>query len=101
MKAGQIIWQQLGGSRFAAMTGARNALAGNDGISFRFMKSTSRSQKRPVNALRIRVNSRDLYDMEFMFVRGHQVETIEKKLDVGVENLVSVFERETGLYTSL
>lgn len=79
-----------GAGRLAAMIGANNfAIDKNRTLSFRFM-----SGKRGIKYVKIILNGKDLYDMEFFNSRG---KIVEEKNDVYANQLISVFESVTGL----
>lgn len=105
------IYQQLGGGRFAAMTGAKNFVALENGIRFRIGRNKSRA-----NMVEIKLNGLDLYDIKFIkytpysFKIGkdgsfketqEKVQTVEEFNNYYDDMLQSLFTRVTGLYTSL
>ncbi len=106
-QVGRIILKQLGGAgKVGAMIGAKQFMTfgskaeskhgrGMGGLTFRFP-----NRKGP-NMVRIVLNGRDLYDVEFMRVRGMNAKTTKKVTDVYATHLRKVFEKETGLYLSL
>jgi hypothetical protein len=96
MTIAEIIAQQLGGRRFAMMTGAvfLQQDAGNT-LVVRFKGSNK------TNILEIKYNSKDLYDMTFRKLRGTKLKTIETHNDVYSDQLQQIFEATTGLYTKL
>ena len=61
MTIANIIYQQLGGGRFAAMTGAKNFVALENGIKFNIGRNASKA-----NTVKITLNGLDLYDVEFI-----------------------------------
>ena len=96
MSVASTIYGQLGGRRFAVMTGAKNFVSSENALTFRFPKAKNKS-----NAMRITLNDLDLYDIEFLWVYNLKVTSREKLSNVYAEDLVSVFEDKTGFYTSL
>lgn len=58
------IINQLGGNKFKAMTGSNTFMAHQDGVSFRVPKTGK------INHLKITLNPKDLYDMEFGRIYG-------------------------------
>jgi hypothetical protein len=56
----KTILQQLGGNRFIAMTGARNLVADSNSLTMSIMRNKAKTKY-----LTIRLNSLDLYDMQF------------------------------------
>lgn len=89
------ILQQLGGIRkLQAMTGAHTFIAHPSGVSFKI--------KNPkVNYIKIILNSKDLYDLEFGRIKGDKY-TVVNKLDGYYDTMLKdAFEKETGMYLSL
>lgn len=101
MNTAQTILQQLGGRRFQAMTGAKNFIAHSDGsLSFR-LPSTPHYVKDGINAVKISLNAADLYDLEFLRVRGTKLTTKHIISDIYAEELQGAFTFATGLDTHL
>ena len=92
------IMEQFGGRRFMAMTGAKNFVAHEDGVSF---KLPSGGATKGINYVRVKLNAMDTYDMEFSRVRGLKVTQIATESGVYNDQLQAVFTRVTGLQTSL
>lgn len=96
-----IILQQLGGSRFIAMTGATNLLDLGNGIQMKI----GRGALDGITHVRVVLNARDLYDISFeRCAKKAGVMTVTAKGecgDVGVENLGELFTRQTGFLLSL
>lgn len=90
----QNILNQLGGKRFIVMTGTNNFVGGENYLTFHL-------PSRKINYIKITLNSNDLYDVEFIKIHGANIRTVSKFEDVFCDNLVEIFESETGLYTSL
>lgn len=105
------IYQQLGGGRFTAMTGAKNFLALENGLRFRIGRNRSKA-----NMVEIKLNGLDLYDITFYkhtpysFKIGRDgsfketqesLKTIAEYNDYYGDMLQDVFTRVTGMYTSL
>lgn len=107
---GLTIYNQLGGSRFAAMTGYKNGLSIPNGLLFLL---PSRFAKDGINKVRITLNGRDLYDMEFIKVgpqpsfkglmagKEQKITVVATRSDVFCDQLQSVFTSITGLDTHL
>lgn len=100
----QIALNQLtnsnnGGNRLVAMIGAKNFVRdeANYTIGFKFAAKA----KNKANYCRIKLNASDLYDVEFISIRGVNVKTVSTHNDLYADMLKSVFETETGLYLSL
>lgn len=94
------ILQQLGGNKFTTMTGANNYLSHSKegALSFRI---SSKITSNKCNYVKITLNGNDLYDVYFGKIHKYTLKDISAFDDIGVENLVALFERETGLYTKL
>lgn len=90
----QIILNQLGGRRFMAMTGAACFADGNS-LVVKFKGSLK------ANFMKVTLNENDLYDVEINLVRGSNVKQVEKVEDVYNDMLVEIFEKTTGLYTTI
>jgi hypothetical protein len=102
------ILQQLGGTgSLKAFTNAKNFTYSKDGTtSFQF------SLCKKSNAVKIRLNGNDLYDVEFVKAgsKSERIEgtnlkfrtstrkTVSEYEDICCDQLVNLFERETGLY---
>lgn len=100
----QIALNQLtnsnnGVNRLAVMIGASNFLLDerNYTVSFKFAAKA----KNKSNYCGIKLNGSDLYDVEFVSIRGVNVKTVSVHNDLYADMLKSVFEAETGLYLSL
>jgi hypothetical protein len=92
-----IIFEQLGGNRFAMMTGAKNFVSDSGSLMFSIPKNKS-----VYNRVRLTLSPHDTYDVEFLKVDRKGIITKSKEL-LGVfsNQLQSVFEQTTGLRTSL
>lgn len=97
MEIAKTILSQLGGNKFIVMTGAKNLVAHEDGLSFRIGRNKSQS-----NYIKITLTSMDLYNMEFWRIDAR---TGFKKLHsydgIYFDMLQDLFTEYTGLYTSL
>ena len=96
MKVAETILNQLGGRRFVMMTGSKQFIAGKDSLSFKLSRNSSGA-----NYLRITLTPMDVYNMEFISIRGNSMKTKHEFNDVYCDILTSIFEKTTGLYTSL
>ena len=97
MSVAEIILQQMGGSRrLSLMVGATNFLSHEKekAVSFRF-KGNSK-----INYLKVTLNGRDTYDMEFGKVYGQKYTVVKKVEDVYNDSLKKIFEDTTKLYLS-
>ena len=96
MSVASTIYGQLGGNRFAVMTGAKNFVSSENALTFRIPKA-----KNGINAVRIILNEMDLYDIEFIRVWGTTVKPVSNVGGIYADQLRDVFTSYTGLYTSL
>lgn len=93
----ETIYQQLGGNRFAMMTGAKNFVAYPDLLEFSIPRNAS-------SANRVRVfyePGSDLYTLTFNRTSGLKSSEIARFDDVYADQLQPLFTQVTGLYTSL
>ena len=93
------ILAQLGGQKFIVMTGAKNFVSADVGdgqLSFRLPRA-----KDSINHVSITLNGKDLYDVKFGMIRGVNYKIKKEFNDVYNDMLVDIFEKTTGLYTSL
>lgn len=89
------IFQQLGGRRFLAMTGARNLV--DCGNSLMFHIPTTKK----INHVKIILTEDDLYTMRFWRIHKFDYQLIEEVNGVYCDQLREVFTEVTGLYTNL
>lgn len=94
LEVANTIYQQLGGGQFAVITGSRNFTGGSDHLSFRFPRNGG------VNHLKITLNGKDLYDLEFGLIHGNNFKVKNTFNDIYVDQLRDIFTDVTGLYTS-
>jgi hypothetical protein len=87
------IIDQLGGSKFIAMTGAFFMTSG-ESLIVKFKGSN-------VNSMTICINSNDTYSVRFDKIRGLNYKTIKEISEVFANQLQEVFTNITGLKTSL
>lgn len=97
MKIAQTILEQLGGTRFIAMTGAKNFVNIGDALQF----SIGRGTKNGANKVVVKLNSSDLYDVDFWKCRGAEMQLLNSECNVSADQLQAVFTEQTGLYTRL
>lgn len=95
------ILEQLGGTgRLHRMTGAKKFIAIDHGVQFKIGSNAKR-----INTVRITLNGRDLYDVEFGRVRkvkGVPTYTVVNEFkDAYNDMLVDLFESSTGMYLTL
>lgn len=98
--ADTILKQMGGGQKLKLMIGARNFAYGTENkmdlVSFHFPASNQ------INTVKILYNrGRDLYNMEFGYVRGGNYQIKKTFDDIYFDQLISVFEDTTKLYLHL
>ena len=97
MSVAKTILDQLGGNKFRMMTGAKNFVGYENGVSMKIGRNSSNS-----NYLKITLNSMDLYDMKFCkLTRKFEEKSVTEYSDVYNDMLTEVFEKHTGMYTKL
>jgi hypothetical protein len=103
MQVANTILAQLGGNKFLAMTGA-HSLVGSEcaatrdgGLHFTLPRGATNGATKVM----ITLNKNDTYDVRFFKVRKHMPVAISTHNDVQADNLRDLFERATGLRTSL
>jgi hypothetical protein len=100
MSVANEILRQLGGNRFIAMTGAKNLIGDKNSLAF----SIGGGAKSKINFVKVTLNYKDYYDVEFG-KKSKNPEIGYKKVaevsDVDFENLRRVFTEHTGFNTSL
>lgn len=94
------ILNQLGGNRFARMTGAKNfvALKDDGGLQFN-LPGNPGFVKNNINLVIIHLTPEDLYDIEYCNFRGGKMKIVAKSEGIYCDMLVDDFEETTGLYT--
>ena len=97
-----VLFRQLGGNRFRAMTGAKDFMKDGNSLRMKIMKNNTGG-----NHLIITLNPNDLYDMRFESHRLNR-KTYELTIKVKAEeknipasDLQRVFTRLSGLYTRM
>lgn len=96
LQVANTIVQQLGGNRFRAMTGANTFVGSERSVTFKIGRNA-----KGVSHVRITLNVADLYDMEFLSVRGTSIKRKSDAIARYADQLRETFEQHTGLYTSL
>lgn len=94
----ETVFEQLGGNKFRVMTGAKDFYRNDDKqeIGFRIGRNAKN-----VNYVRIRLNGKDLYDMEFLQIRKFKIKVKSKETDVYADQLQELFTANTGMDTHL
>ena len=91
------ILNQLGGSRFTSMTGAKDfSVIKEGGMVCKIGRNASSA-----NYIKITLNSMDLYDMEFIRIHGTKITTKKKVTDLYNHMLQDVFIDTTEMYLTL
>ena len=108
MSIGQTIYEQLGGGRFAFITGAKKFLTHDNWLSFRIGRNGSKA-----NYVKITLTPMDTYTVEFKRISmprfnsktlsfsEYKETLIEKREDVYCDQLQDVFTEVTGLVTRM
>lgn len=91
MSVAQTILAQLGGGKFAMLTGAHSFVAGSNDLTFRLPQG---------KGMRIKLNGLDLYDIDYYAFRGMDVKDLGERSNVYCDQLQDVFEALTGLYVT-
>lgn len=94
----QEILRQLGGNRFIAMTGAKNCADVGNGLAFQIPASLT---KQRINVVKIVLDSSDTYTMRFIKCTTKEIKTISEHSGIYCDQLVDLFEQQTGLYAHL
>jgi hypothetical protein len=99
MTVANTILAQLGGNRFAMMTGAKNFVGSADALMF----SIGGGAKNKINKVRITLTPDDLYTVEFMKYSPSKftVTEIAKVEGIYCDMLQETFTNYTGFFTSL
>lgn len=96
MSVARTILDQLGGSRFLMMTGAKNLIGISNGLSFKVGRNA-----KGVSHVRVTLTDADDYDVEFLACRAGDIKTKSHCAGVYSDNLQSIFTAHTGLDTRL
>lgn len=95
MSIAKTIAAQLG-QKALFMMGAKNLMAGEDYLSFRIGQNSAR-----VNCIRIRLNGCDLYDIDFIQIRGIKITIKHRFADIFAADMRRIISETTGLRLSL
>lgn len=96
LSVSETILRQLGGARFAAMTGARDFMGCPNALQFKL----PRGAKGGINAVRVVLDAGDTYTVTFYKV-WTTVRTVSESSGLHFDQLRAVFTAATGLHTSL
>ena len=94
--AAHTILNQLGGSKFIAMTGA-TCFIDNNGQTL-----VAKFKGSPIaNIMYVTLNGLDLYDVKICKFRGTDIKVVREVENAYSDMLASIFTQTTKLYTSL
>ena len=93
----KTILQQLGGNKFIAMTGAKNLGFTDKGLQMQI----GRNAKGVTHVIIDLDRGKDLYNIEFVKIRGVKRTTVKKLKGVYADQLGKIFTKYTGLRTRL
>ncbi len=91
----RTIAQQLGRETLV-MLGARNLVGNENSLTFKIALNAKR-----VTHIKITLTPMDVYTVEFIRIRMHNVTILETVENVYVDMLHEVIEKGTGLYTHI
>lgn len=112
----QDILQQIGGNKFLAMTGSKVKYYGYDKNGYVYLMFQLSKNKSKAQFLKIQLNSKDLYNMEFSRVKktlnkeysaigikiyDEEIKNVKIIKDVYCDQLQEIFTEVTGMYTRL
>ena len=92
----KTILQQLGGNKFIAMTGAKNFGSSKNSLQFKIGKNS-----KSISHVIITLKSSDLYDVEFIRMRGTSRKVVKKVKGVYADMLGKIFKKYTGMNVRL
>ena len=92
----KTILQQLGGNKFIAMTGAKNFGSSRNSLQFKIGKNS-----KSISHVTITLKSSDLYDVEFIRMRGVNRKVVKKLKGVYADQLGTMFKKYTGMNVRL
>jgi len=95
-KQALTIIAQLGGNGFKVMTGAKNFVYGSGALTFKIGRNCHN-----INGVCIHLEPTDVYTVEFLRVSKKGITVVSKHEDVYCHDLQNLFEKKTGMYTSL
>lgn len=98
MQVAQTIYSQLGGNKFAVITGAKHFIGSKEKDNF---LAFDFKMCRKANKCKITLNAMDLYDIEFFKMKPSKMECPKVKEFNGVysDQLTDIFKSFTGLDT--
>lgn len=98
MQVAKTILAQLGGNRFIAMTGAKDFVGAETGLTFKLPRVTN-----GISHVNITLDCDDTYCVTFDKWNNRKLEMTIVSRHVGIycDMLQDLFTKETGLYTKL
>lgn len=99
MTIAQTILAQLGGNKFAVMTGAKDFSFDSKDQCGSLIFKIGRNSK-GVNRVAITLTADDLYDVSFYSLRSLKLTLKAESKGIYADMLCKEFEANTGLYTS-
>jgi len=94
----KTIMQQMGGpGRIQAMLGVKQFITYKDGVSFKFPNRKSSKG----NYVKIILRPDDTYDMVFSKIVKYDRKPVKKYTGIHADQLIRLFEKQTGLYLHL
>ena len=97
MSIANEIYRQLGGNKFAVMTGAKNFIDIENGIRMKIGRNKTNH-----NWMEVTLNSLELYDVAFAkLTKLGERKSLKEYKNVYNDSLVELFETHTGMYTKL
>ena len=96
LSVARTILQQLGGNKFVVMTGAKNLVGSENGLSMKIGRNSSKS-----HYFKVTLTPMDTYTLEFSHVRKAKFTVDQTYEHVYADQLRSIFESHTGMRTSL
>lgn len=94
MSTARIIQSQIGGKALFMLGACNFATDGND-LRFKIKGC------KKINFVIIRVNSLDLYDIEFIKIKGYDIKKVSEYSSVYAESLRTLISSETGLAVNI
>jgi len=95
-RVAKTILQQLGGNKFIAMTGAKNFGSSRNSLQFKIGRNS-----KSISHVIITLKSSDLYDVEFIRMRGTSRKVVKKLKGVYGDMLPQIFKKYTGMNVRL
>lgn len=92
----RTILEQLGGNRFAVMTGSKNFTASPNSLSFKVGRNAKK-----VSHVKIELTPMDDYTVSFLSLRNLEIKELAKHEGVYCDQLQDLFCEETGMFTRL